>query len=67
MPIIVNGEEYLTASEAARELGVSTSTFNTNTKGQIRPYTVGVLRRTYYKRSDIDRYKGARPSDESEE
>jgi len=67
MPLEVEGETYYMAAEAARYLGVSRETFYNNTKGLLQPYKFGVLKRIYYRKSDLDRLKTARPIDSDEE
>ena len=58
MPIEVDGEIYYTAAEAARDLGISRDTFHRNVEPQLQSYKFGVLRRIYYKKSDLDKFKG---------
>jgi excisionase family DNA binding protein len=67
MPIEAEGETYYTAAEAARYLGVSRETFYQNTKNLLKTYQIGVLKRTYYRKSDIDQLKGVRPTSPNEE
>ena len=67
MPVETDGETYYTAAEAARYLGVSRETFYQNTKNLLKPYKVGVLKRTFYRKSDLDQLKGARPAYSNEE
>lgn len=62
MPIEADGETYYTAAEAARYLDVSRETFYQNTKDLLKTYKVGVLKRTFYRKSDIDQLKGVRPA-----
>ena len=61
MPRVADGETYYTASEAARYLGIARDTFNRNVREKIPVYHLEALRRVYFRQSDLDRYKGARP------
>jgi excisionase family DNA binding protein len=61
MPRVADGETYYTASEAARYLGIARDTFNRNVREKILVYHLGALKRVYFRQSDLDRYKGARP------
>jgi excisionase family DNA binding protein len=63
MPLERNGEVYVTASEAAKYLGVSRETFYNNVQPQLQQYQLGALKRLYYRRSDLDRFKDVRPVD----
>jgi excisionase family DNA binding protein len=68
MPRVVDGETYYTASEAARYLHIARDTFNRNVRDRIPVYHLGALRREYFRKSDLDRYRGARPvEDEGDE
>ncbi|HYU77305.1 MAG TPA: helix-turn-helix domain-containing protein [Ktedonobacteraceae bacterium] len=67
MPIEINGETYYTAAEAARYLGVSRDAFTRNVKPHLQPYKHGALRREYFRRSDLDEYRGIRPVEEDEQ
>jgi excisionase family DNA binding protein len=67
MPRVVDGETYYNASEAANYLGIARDTFNRNVKGRIPVYHIGALRREFFRQSDLDRYKGARPAEEDEQ
>jgi hypothetical protein len=64
MPRVADGETYYTASEAARYLTIARDTFNRNVKDKIPVYHLGALRREYYRQSDLNRYRGARPAEE---
>jgi excisionase family DNA binding protein len=59
MPITRDGETYYTASEAADYLGISRPTFYQNVQPHIREYKFGALRRTYYSKTDLDRFRSA--------
>lgn len=61
MTRVADGETYYTASEAARYLGIARDTFNRNVRDKIPVYHLGALRREYFRQSDLDKYKGARP------
>jgi len=61
MPIEFEGEQYLNAAEAARHLGVSRKTFYDSVLTKLQQYHLGVLKRPYYKQSDLDALKKARP------
>lgn len=63
MPVERNGEVYVTASEAAKYLGVSRETFYNNVQPQLQAYQLGAFKRLYYRRSDLDKFKDARPFD----
>lgn len=58
LPITVDNEIYCTAAEAARDLRISRDTFHRNVEPQLQSYKFGVLRRIYYKNSDLDKFKG---------
>jgi excisionase family DNA binding protein len=66
MPRIVDGETYYTASEAARYLGIARDTFNRNVKDKLPVYSLGALRRDFFRQSDLDKYKGARPAEDKD-
>ena len=51
MPLERNGEVYVTASEAARYLGISRETFYNNVQPQLQAYQLGAFKRFYYRRS----------------
>jgi excisionase family DNA binding protein len=67
MPVEVEGETYFTAAEAARYLGVSRETFYNNTRSSLQQYKFGVLKRVYYRKSDLDKLRTARPIEPEEE
>ena len=64
MSIIENQEEFYTASEAAKFLGISRDTFYRSVKNQIQQYQLGVLKRAYYKLADLQRLKAIRPKED---
>lgn len=61
MPKEVGGETYVTASEAAKALKISRETFYNNVQWQLQPYQFGVFKRTYYRLSDLDHFRGVHP------
>jgi excisionase family DNA binding protein len=67
MPRVEDGETYHTASEAARYLGIARDTFNRNVRDKIPVYQLGALRREFFRQSDLDRYRGARPVEDRDE
>jgi len=67
MPRVADGETYYTASEAARYLGIARDTFNRNVRDKIPVYNLGALRREYFRQSDLDRYKEARPAEDRDD
>ena len=67
MPLIIEGETYLSASEAAKYLGISRPTFYQNVQPYIPEYRHGSLKRIYYRQSDLDRYRGIYKIDSEEE
>jgi excisionase family DNA binding protein len=67
MPLIIDGETYLSAAEAAKYLGISRPTFYQNIQPHIPEYKHGALRRIYYRQSDLDAFKGIRRIDADEE
>ena len=64
MPRVVDGETYYNASEAASYLGITRDTFNRNVRDRIPAYHLGALRREFFRQSDLDKYKGARPAED---
>ncbi|MCS7049987.1 MAG: helix-turn-helix domain-containing protein [Thermomicrobium sp.] len=53
--IEIDGEEYLTASEAAALLGVKRETlYAYASRGRLRSYRRGIRRERLYRRSDIE-------------
>ncbi len=61
MPITRDGEEYYTAMEAAKYLGIARDTFYRVVRGQLQAYQLGVLKRTYYRKTDLERLQEIRP------
>jgi len=61
LSIEVDGETYFTAAEAARQLSISRDTFNRNVAPRLQQYTFGVLRRIYYRQSDLDQFRRPHP------
>lgn len=66
MPIQIGGETYYTAAEAARYLGISRDTFYRNVRAKLQVYKHGALRRDYFRQSELDKFKGIYPAEESE-
>lgn len=67
MPLTIDGETYLSAAEAAKYLGISRPTFYQNIQPRIPEYKHGALKRTYYRQSDLDTFRGMRKIDSDEE
>jgi hypothetical protein len=67
VPLVVDGETYYTAAEAARYLHISRDTFYGNVKAKLQPYKHGALKRVYYRQSDLDALQGLHPIDREEE
>lgn len=67
MPIEVEGEIYCTAAEAARQLSIARDTFNRNVAPHLQQYKFGVLRRIYYRQSDLEQFRGPRPIDRKDQ
>lgn len=67
MSLIIDGEEYLSAAEAATYLGISRPTFYENVQPHIPEYKHGARRRIYYRQSDLDKYKEIRKVDTDEQ
>ncbi len=65
MPIEINGERYYTVTEAAKYLGISRPTFYENVQSKIPEFKHGALRRIYYRQSDLDKFKGIHPVEET--
>lgn len=64
MTIEINGETCYTVGEAAQYLGVSRETFYKSVrKGDISGYQQGILKRTYYRQSDLDALRTLRPKE----
>jgi excisionase family DNA binding protein len=59
----LDGEEYLTASEACALLGVKAATLYAYvSRGLLRSYRQGIRRRRLYKRREVDTLLQVRPS-----
>jgi citrate synthase len=53
--VIIDGEEFLTAQEAARLLGVKPTTLYAYvSRGIVRSYRQGIKRQRLYRRSEIE-------------
>jgi excisionase family DNA binding protein len=66
MPIERDGETYLTASEVTKLLGISRDTFYRSVRNRLQVYQVGILKRTYYRKSDVERLQEIHPRDNEE-
>lgn len=66
MPRTEHGETYVTAQEAAADLGISRTAFLKNILPHLQPYQFGGLKRVYYKKADLDQFKGVRPIEKKE-
>lgn len=64
MPTEYEDQMYYTAKEAAQYLGVSRPTFHKYVEETptLKSYTIGIRKRRYYRQSDLDRLKRAKPS-----
>ena len=67
MPLQIDGETYYTAAEAARYLGVSRDAFTRNVKPHLQSYKHGALRREYFRRSDLEGYRGIHAVEEDKQ
>jgi excisionase family DNA binding protein len=67
LPIQSGAETYYTAAEAARYLGISRDTFYRNVRDRLRVYKHGALRRDYFLQSELDRFRGVHPAEETGE
>jgi len=57
MPVTIEieGEEFLTAAEAAAKLGVKPATlYSYASRGRLRSFRQGIRRRSLYRRRDVD-------------
>jgi hypothetical protein len=59
--IQIEGEAYLLAAEAARELKISRVKFYNDVLHLLEPCQVGVLKRPHYKRSDLLKINRVQP------
>lgn len=61
--IVLNGEEYLTVSEASRLLGVKPATLYAYvSRGVLRSYRQGIKRERLYRRAEIESLLQVAPS-----
>jgi excisionase family DNA binding protein len=68
MPVVKNNETYYTAAEAAQYLGISRDTFYRSVRQRLTGYQLGVFKRTYYRKSDLDALQqGVYPVEPEEE
>ncbi len=63
MSLEVEGETYFTASEAAQYLHISRDTFYENVKDKLQQYKPGALKRVYYRKSDLEKFRGLQPTE----
>jgi len=61
MSLEVDGEQYFSATEAAKYLSISRDTFYENVRDKLQPYKHGALKRVYYRRADLDKIKDIVP------
>lgn len=61
MPLVVDGTEYLDATEAAGMLGISRQQFYDVVRPLLTTYKVGPRTRTYYRAEDIKERQQAKP------
>jgi hypothetical protein len=68
MPMVIDGEEFLTIEEARQYLGgISRETLRKKAqKYGIKRYAKGIVRTVYYRKSDLDRLNELRPLDDEE-
>lgn len=69
MPIMINGEEYLTIEESCEYLGgISRETLRRRTKDAgIGRYTRGITRAVYYRKADLDKLLEMRPIEDKDD
>jgi excisionase family DNA binding protein len=67
LPLVVEGENYYTAKEAAQYLSIARDTFYRNLRNRLPTYHYGAFRREYFRQSDLDRYRGIRPAEKDEQ
>lgn len=66
LPVVVDGENYYTAKEAAEYLAIARDTFYRNVRNRLPTYHYGAFRREYFRQSDLDRYTGMRLTEKDE-
>jgi ACT domain-containing protein len=59
--IIREKETYLTATEAAKHLGIARGTFYRQYKDSLQEYTVGKRKRIYYRLAQIEEINSVEP------
>lgn len=63
--IVMNGEEFLTAQEACKALGVKAATLYAYvSRGLLRSYRQGIRRTRLYRRDEVDELTRLREPDE---
>ena len=61
--VIVDGEEYLTVDEAARQLGVKRATLYAYvSRGVLKSYRQGIKKKRLYRRSEVEALLRVAPS-----
>jgi hypothetical protein len=67
LPIEIDHVTYYTAAEAARYLSIARGTFAQNVRPKLQAYTFATLKRTYYRKLDLEQFlRVPRPMEESE-
>jgi len=68
MPIIIDGEEYLSIEEACDYLGgISRETLRRRTQtAGIQKFTRGITRNVYYRKVDLDKLNELRPVEDDD-
>lgn len=54
---LADGEEYLTATEAATFLGIKRGLFYSNVKSRVKAYRQGAGRRWRYRQSELEPFR----------
>ena len=65
MSLEIDGETYYTATEAAIYLGISRPSLHSYVKqhpSELPPFSIGIRKRPYYRKSDLDKLKKVQPS-----
>ena len=65
--IVMNGEEFLTAQEACKALGIKAATLYAYvSRGLLRSYRQGIRRSRLYRRDEVDELTRLRETDETD-
>lgn len=68
MPLVIDGEEYLTTNEACSMLGISRmQLYRIVKQKRLHQHKRGVTRTPYYLRTDVERLGEIRQVDDNEE